>query len=463
MRKIHSLIRLVIFFAISQWFLMIYVHAQEQVSPYNARSYFEAQQNTIYMEILSKSSSGEVLSLEEEKFLREYTQYLESFYNSMSNEEKEKYHEFRVQWIEELEDLKNQEDSDVLEENRLGIKPGKKFLLSNGLYGFAYGIGGAYILNIQESWAIALPFISAGFSLAYPLMNPKKYEGIDYSTVMLTRHGKFIGILDGAALGFLMFGDPNDKDWTGRAIVATSMAGSIALGEVGFHIGKKKRFSEGKVATYKYYSLLVPYLAFSCLAAGNVDDPRVYGATILAAGTAGYFVGDRVYRKYKFTRGDMLAASSFGLMSTALGFGLTPVDERWHLLVPALTALGGTIASHAILKNTKFTSKQGWNINYASLAGVVLGFGVAVAIQPESHNLYMILPAATGMVGWAIIASNYKKRQSTATMSELENKKWANFSFNLAPQNYFINKQMKPSTDNPQGSALPMFSFKLKL
>ena len=249
----------------------------------------------------------------------------------------------------------------------------------------------------------------------------------------------------------------------GRAIVATSIAGSVALGEVGFHVGKKKQLPEGKVATYKYYSLLVPYLAFSGLAAGNVDDPRVYGATILAAGAAGYFVGDRVYKKYKFTRGDMLAASSFGLMCTGLGFGLTPVDERWHLLVPALTALGGTVASHAILKITKFTSKQGWNINYASLAGVVLGFGIAVAIQPDSHNLYLILPAATGMIGWAIITSNYKKRQSTASTSAPENKRWANLSFNLTPQNYFINKQMKPSKSDPKRSALPMFSLKLKL
>jgi hypothetical protein len=463
MGQIHNLFRWVILITVTQWFLSKTIHAQEQVSPYNARAYFEAQQNITYVEILSKSNSGEILSREEEKFLREYTQYLESFYNSMSKEEKDKYLEFRTQWVEEFEDLQNQQDSDVLEENRLGIKPGKKFLLSNGLYGFAYGIGGAYILNIQESWAIALPFISAGFSLAYPLMNPKKYEGIDYSTVMLTRHGKFIGLLDGVALGFLLFGDPDNNDWAGRAIVATSMAGSIALGEVGFHIGKKKRFPEGKVATYKYYSLLVPYLAFSGLAAGNVDDPRIYGATILAAGAAGYFVGDRVYRKYKFTRGDMLAVSSFGLMSTALGFGLTPVNERWHLLVPALTALGGTITSHAILRNTKFTSKQGWNINYASLAGIVLGFGVAIAIQPESHNLYLILPAATGMLGWAIITSNYKKRQSPTSTSTSENKRWADLSFNLTPQNYFINKQIKPSANNPQRSALPMFSLKLKL
>jgi len=445
---------------------MIFVHincAQEQGSPYNARAYFEAEQNPTYVKLLGKSNSQDSLSQEEERFLNDYSNYLESFYQALSEDEKEKYQEFKTQWIEELVEKKSQEDSDVLEVNRRGIKPGRKFLLSNGLYGFAYGIGGAYVLNIQDSWGIALPFISAGISLAYPMLNPKKYEGIDYSTVMLTRHGKFIGLLDGTALGLLLFGDPDNTDWTGRAVVATTMAGSIALGEVGFHIGKKKRFPEGKVATYKYYSLLVPYLAFSGLAVGNVDNPRVYGGTVLAAGAAGYFVADRVYRKYKFTRGDMLAASSFGLLSTGLGFGLTPVHEHWHMLVPALTALGGTITSHAILSHSKFTSKQGWNINYASMVGVILGFGVAIAVQPESHNLYLILPATTGMLGWAIITSNYKSRQSKASASKLEKQRWSDISFNLTPQNYFINKQIKPTPKNPQGSALPMFSLKLKL
>jgi len=455
---------------LKQWILLLVVlhiftfghnYAQDQESPYNAKAYFEATQNPTYMQLLEKSIEQDSLTEEETKYLNDYKSFLGSYFDNLSETEKSRYNEFKVQWEDELEANRNQEDSDVLEVKRLGIKPGRKFVLSNGIYGFAYGLGGAYVLNIQDSWNIALPFISAGISMAIPLLNPKKYEGIDFSTVMLTRHGKFIGLLDGAALGFLLFGDPDQDEWRGRAIVASTIAGSIALGEVGFQIGKKRKFPEGKVATYKYYSILVPYLAFSGLVAGNVDNPRIYGATVLAAGAAGYFVADRVYKKYQFSRGDMLAASSFGLLSATLGFGLTPVDEPWHILIPAATALGGTVASHSILKNAKFSAKQGWNINYATIVGVVIGLGVSLAIQPDSHNLVFILPAATGMAGWAIFTSKYKKQQFTS--SSLEKKRWTDLSFNFTPQNYFINKQIKPITDNPRRSGLPLFSLKLRL
>ena len=457
----YNLIRWTVFLPITLWLLSGPIRAQEQVSPYNARTYFEAEQNTTYIILLYKSESGETLSYEEEKFLSDYSNYLAAFYKAMSDEEKSRYLRFKTQWKEEMIEKQNQEDSDVLVTNRLGINPGKKFLLSNGIYGFVYGLGALYVFNIQESWSIAVPFLSAGISLAYPLMNSKKFEGIDYSTVMMARHGKFIGLLDGTALGLLMFGDPDSNDWAGRAIIATTIAGSITLGELGFHLGKKKKMPEGKVATYKYYSLLVPYLAFSGLVVGNVDYPRVYGGTILAAGAASYFVADRIYNKYMFTRGDMLAASSFGLLSTAIGFGLTPVDERWHMLVPAATALCGTYASHIILRNSKFTSKQGWNINYGTFAGTILGLGVILAIQPESHHLPVILPAVTGMAGWALLVSKYKKQQLKAAISERQ--KWVDLSFHLTPQNYFINKQIKPDFNNPHKSGLPLFSLKMQL
>jgi phage shock protein PspC (stress-responsive transcriptional regulator) len=131
------------------------------------------------------------------------------------------------------------------------------------------------------------------------------------------------------------------------------------------------------------------------------------------------------------------------------------------MLVPAITALGGTVASHSILKNTKFTSRQGWNINYATIAGVVIGLGVSLAIQPDSHNIYFIVPVATGMAGWAILVSKYKKQQFAD--SSHDKKRWTDLSFSFTPQNYFINKQIRPSEDNPRRSGLPLFSLKLRL
>lgn len=454
-------LKLFIFFFIGFSFITLPSFTQDTVLPYTAEAYFYEEQHSGYQAVLGKIKREETLSKNEIKFYKDYNAYLIIYLNNLSDEEKIRYEEYKVQWEDELTDKKEEQDSDVLETTRLGIKPGRKYLLSNGIYGFGYGLAGAFILDVDESWAIALPFLSAGIAMAYPFLNPKKYEGITYSTVMLSRHGKFIGILDGAALGFLLFGDPDDNDWAGKAIMATTVAGSIAMGEIGFQYGKKHDLPEGKVATYKYYSILGPWLAFAGLVAANVDDPRIYGGAILGAGALSYVYANHVYNKYKFSRGDRLAASSFGLLSTALGFGLTPIDDPKQLLVPAATSLVGTLSANKILKNAKFTSKQGWNINYATGIGTLIGLGAAIIINPESHYVMLILPAATGLVGWGILTNKYKKQIYTADRKK--KKRWSSLSVNLTPQNYFLNKQIRPSIENPRQSGLPMFSLQLNL
>ena len=438
-------------------------YSQEAESLYTAEAYFNEEHHTGYQTILGKIKREEELSNSEKKFYKDYNAYLVIYFNNLSDEEKIRYEEYKVQWLEERIEKQSEEDSDVLETTRLGIKPGRKFMLSNGLYGLAYGLGAVYVLNVEDSWGIALPFLGAGISMTYPLMNPKKYEGITYSTVMLSRHGKFIGLLDGAALGFLLFGDPNENDWAGRAIVASTIIGSITLGEVGFQYGKKHDLPEGKVATYKYYGIFGPWLAFAGLVAANVEDPRVYGGTVLGANILSYFYANHIYNKYKFTRGDRLAASSFGLLSTGLGFGLAPFNDQWQILLPAITSMAGTLTANKILKNSKFTSKQGWNINYATGAATLIGLGAAVLINPEAEsvNTYIIVPAVAGLASWAILTNKYKKQAFTADTRKKD--KWASLSINLTPQNYFLNKQIKPSIENPRKSGLPMFSLHLSL
>ena len=433
-----------------------------QESPYNARAYYEAEQNVTYQSLLKKVEKQEALSREEFKYLEEYKSYLSNFYQNLSESEKKKYEKNKKKWAGESRKRSVKTDSTAFDVTPVGPNPEKKFYLNNGLYGLGYGITSIFMFELYGPGAVALPILSLGVSLAYPAINKQKYQGIDYSTIMMTRHGKFIGLLDGAALGFLLYGDIREDNWRGKAFTATIIASSIALGEVGFHVGKKKKFPEGKVATYKYYSLLIPFLTFSGLVAGNVEEPRVYGASVLAAGAASYWFAGKVYNKYKFTRGDMLATSSFGLLSTGLGFGLSPMEEPWHFVFPAITAIGGTYASHRIFRNAKFSRKQGLNTNYATMAGSAIGFIVALFIPSESHHVYLLLPVATGTAVWAGFVSKYKKEQSWT--SRKSDKKWADMSFSFTPQNYFINKRMvKPGISESQKMGLPMFSLKLKL
>ncbi len=441
---------------------------QGQESPYNARAYFEAEHNSTYLSLVKKVEKDEALTREEFKYLEEYESYLSNFYQNLSDSEKEKYRKNKVKWAGEPKKKSVSKDTTSFDITPVGSNPERKFYLNNGLYGLGYGITSIFLFQLDGAGAAALPILSLGVSLAYPAINKKKYQGIDFSTIMMTRHGKFIGLLDGAALGFLLYGDIGEDPWKGKAFAATMIASSIALGEVGFHVGKKKEFPEGKVAAFKYYSLLIPFLTFSGLVAGNVEEPRVYGASVLAAGAASYWFAGKVYDKYKFTRGDMLATSSFGLLTTGLGFGISPMEEPWHFIFPAITAIGGTYAGHRIFKNTKFNRKQGLNTNYATMAGSAIGFLVALFIPSDSHHVYLLLPVATGTAVWAGFVAKYKKEQSWT--SRKNSKKWADMSFSFTPQNYFINKRLgnpgnggDNSIELPQNMGLPMFSLKLKL
>ncbi len=442
---------------------------QCQESPYNARAYFEAEHNKTYLALVEKIEKNEVLTKEEFQYLEEYESYLLNFYQNLSESEKNKYQKNRLKWSGVEEKKPAGKDTVAFDITPVGSNPEHKFYLNNGLYGLGYGITSIFLIQPDVAGvAVTLPILSLGISLAYPAINKKKYQGIDYSTIMMTRHGKFIGLLDGAALGFLLYGDIGEDPWKGKAFAVTMMASSIALGEVGFHVGKKKGFPEGKVATFKYYSLLIPFLTFSGLVAGNVEEPRVYGASVLAAGAASYWFAGKVYNKYKFTRGDMLANSSFGLLATGLGFGISPMEDPWHFIFPAVTAIGGTYAGHRIFRNTRFSRKQGLNTNYATLAGSTIGFLIALFIPTDSHHLYLLLPTATGTAVWAGFVAKYKKEQSLS--SRKSSKKWADMSFSFTPQNYFINKRLgnpgnggNKSMELPYNMGLPMFSLKLKL
>ena len=203
-------------------------------------------------------------------------------------------------------------------------------------------------------------------------------------------------------------------------------------------------------------------IAISCPSIALPQQTNELDFPVLAAGAASYWYAGKVYNKYQFTRGDMLATSSFGLLATGFGFGISPMKEPWHFIFPAVTAIGGTYTAHRIFKNTKFSSKQGLNTNYASLVGTTVGFLVALFIPTDTHHWVLLLPVATGTAAWAGYAAKYKKQQFRS--SAKDQKKWTDMSFSFTPQNYFINKQLgKSASGNGLKTGLPLFSFKLKL
>jgi len=293
-----------------------------------------------------------------------------------------------------------------------------------------------------------------------PVINPSKYENMTYNSVMLNRHGKFFGLIDGALLGVTLFGAESEN--AGKGVLVLSIAGSIALGEIGFQLGKKVDWTQGRIAGYTHFAAVTPLVTAGIYASFiNVDDTfneRVFSGLILASGAAGYLLGNKLWKKYNYTRGDMLTTSSFSLLSALLGFGLVGEietgDGQKEILIPTILFLGGSIGSHSILSGRNLSARNGWRVNYVAGAGALVGLGTALAIQSENVSTYLLLPAVGGFIGWGAMLSSVSKN------SRLDESIRNSFSYDLSPENYIYNQSKERTYFSPDRPGAPVVSLR---
>ena len=433
--------------------------AQEIAEPYTARAYWLEEKNATYVNILDKKENGLTLTEAQAQWLDEYTRYLQNYYSKLPEAEKSRYLQLKTQWDAEYYSEKEATESDILEESAKGVKPGKKYSLYNGFYGFIYGMSAAIIISeeIQEEPAgvYALPFLTSGFSMLWPLMNKPRYANLPYSSVMLARHGKAVGLLHGASLGLAIFGDQPSSS---AEIIAPMVIGSIGLGELGFQLGKKKNWSEGQIATYQYYGVLGPLVTSLGMISAGVEQGRPFGIAIPVSGIAGYWIGGQIFKKYHFTRGDMLAASSFSMYAASAGLGAIQLKEEIEMLAPLATLIAGTWINHALLRDKKLSVKQGWNINYASGAGAMIGVGISLLVLSETHNAYFLLSSAGGMIGW--LAGLSAQTRNPERNSGIMRDSWkSNLSLQFTPENYLLNKRGIVASGRKLYTDLPVFQL----
>jgi len=437
--------------------LVLVSYGQEEVVPFTGRAYWLELQDPNYRSIILKQREGIQLTPEENKYLNFYDNRLEDYYNQLSDKEKTIFRNFKSQWDEEDELSKNEDPNDVLETNARGVLPGKKYRLYNGIYGFIYGAALIPILGLEENaLGYSLPLLLAGGSLLLPVINPKKYEDLSFSSVLLSRQGKFYGLIDGAALGLLAFG--SDSEESAKGVLSFAIAASIAMGEIGLQLGKKKDWSDGKISGYGHYSTVSLLFGTGLYASFAGDfNARSFGATLLASHAAGYYLSNKLYKKYNYTRGDILASGSFTFFSTILGLGLVEQvvsnDNQKYILLPTLSLLAGSILSHSLTRNKNLTPAEGWKVSYAAGAGSLLGLGAALLISPEEPTLYLLLPATGGLIGWGAMLKSVSRSKSARGNGN------ATLSYSFQPENYFLNKQTPFELLSPDDPARAVVSL----
>lgn len=450
--KIAGKIKLLFFIAI----IFTFHFSSNAQELYSARGYWEELNKETYKKILDKKQRDIPVSADEEAYFEDYKTYLANYYNRMSDEEKSEYSQMKDQW-----DADSSSDQIPVQDFNLRARD----RVVNGIYGLYYGASIVAITETESGGVIAgVPLIMAGLWQLGPVINPKKYEDISLATVRAGNSGKLLGLVYGGSLGLAIGGDSDDSfKW----ILGLSTVGSIALGEIAFQTQKKKQLSTGHVDMMRHYGFLGPSVAG--LGYLSIDQNlNVLGASLLAGGIAGVLIGNNVAKKYDYTSGDVDVVSSLSLICAGLGATIaveTIEDEtnRGFLLIPAATAIAGTIFGQRSVKGVHLTRRQGSTINLASTGAALIGLGVVALTSAESPGWYVGLASVSALIMHQALFSSYKKKNLENSLNlGINTQSRVKFSMKVTPENYFIHKQMseKLFIANPN-QTYPIVNFKL--
>lgn len=429
---------------------------------YSARGYWTEINKEAYQKILQKKRTGVTLTDNEIAYVTDYEVYLENYFQRMSEDEKLKYNQMKAQWDQELTRPAQPPDEYDFE-----LRPRDR--ITNGIYGAYYGASIAAIGEFNETAAIGVPLIIAGLWQLGPVLNPKKYEGITRGTIRAGNTGKFLGLGYGLALGLAIGGDSEN---TGKIALALSTVGSISLGEAAFQIQKEKQVSEGHIEMMRHYGVLGPAVAILGVAATNTDNANLAGASLVAGGITGLIIGNSVAKKYDYTVGDTDIISSLTWISTGIGFtGAAEViddDENLGLLlIPAATAIAGTVLGQRSVKGVYLTKKQGSTINLSSGGAALIGLGITALLETESPAVFIGVPSALALIMHQSLFHSYKMKNLESNLKlGRGNKKFLQFSMRVTPEGYLANKRMSDRiyfTNNFPKLAEPIVRLKLSL
>jgi hypothetical protein len=444
---------------------LIQLSAQE----YTAASYWNMEHDPLYTNLLERQTKGDTLSAEEQKILGDYKVKLSDYFNKLSDTEKSVYYRNRAQWTEnpnEIYKVKPPQQTDIYSGERSKYT---QYLVTNGFFGAFYGAAACAILGVEDEGVITgVTLLSAGASILVPVLSIKD-RYVSYNSLALSTHGKLAGALQGAALGVLLVGDNIEEEGGAKLTGGLAVLSSIALGRVGYSLGKNKPWSEGRAALYSYYGLLMPFEGFALDAAFQVEDPRIIGLTSLAFGAGGYLMANSIANRYDYTRGDITAIGTLATLNGLLGLSIFSDIEANSddfstglILIPAAGALGASLVGHLWLKDAKLSAQQGRNVALGTAGGSIIGLGLIALIGSDAAAPYYVTGYVTGMTTYAIMVSMYKKNNRSAFIGKDMKTGW---NFNVMPQNLFLNKRIASyALANPTRKIdfLPAFSATLK-
>lgn len=430
--------------------LLSFVHNASAQGLYTARGYWEEATKETYRSIKQKQSNREPLTDDERAYVDDFETYLRNYWLRLSDEEKNKYEQMKAAWDRELlGPVPSIAPSSTGEYDWRG-----RDRAINVLYGAYYGATLLALIEPESGAAAGIPLITGGLWVLGPFINPKKYENIDQSVIRASNTGKFLGLINGAALGLAIGGEGEDA-W--KIPLVLSSVGSIGMGEWGFQMQKKQRLSEGHIEMFRHYGILGPWLGFAASFGLGSENAHVYGVSVLAGSAAGLAIGHRQAQKYPYTKGDVDNISALTLSTTGLSLAVVAetLDEDASnalIFVPAAVSVLGTIWGQKSVKGVYLSNRQGSTIGFSALGAGVVGLGFAALFQTDSPGVFIGLPSAMALATQQILFSKFKRENQSRNLSFGADRDLPyRLSFDLTPENYLLNKRI-PATGYLHGT-----------
>lgn len=422
---------------------------------YTARGFWQETKKETYRKIADRKLKGDSLVATELTYLEDYEKYLASYYERLSDEEKRKYQQQKAQWDFELAaPSTNAKDFELRTRDRL----------INGVYGAYYGISIVVGTEASGPAAVGIIPLTAGLWQLGPVINKKKYQGINANTIRAGNSGRVLGLLNGAFLGLTLAGD---SDNSGNTALLFSTAGSIALGEIGFQTQKRKNFSEGHIEMMRHYGFLGPFTAGMIIASSETSDNHAIGAGLLGGGIVGLVIGHNVAKKYDYSQGDADVISALSIVSAGFGFAfaaefLEANENLGIFILPAVSAIAGTMLGQKSVKGIHFTKSQGNMISFATGGAALVGLGLMVVLEAESGLLAIGVPSLFALIAHQAMFSSYKKENLAQLKLGQSANKRLQLSMNVAPENYFTNKRAGEKIVQTGHLSNPIVKLRLK-
>jgi len=238
----------------------------------------------------------------------------------------------------------------------------------------------------------------------FTLMAASRNLAVTRAQNHLATDGAYRGAFMARGLAFALDVDEDGQDaWAASALLG-GIVGSIA----GFRLSRGYTDSEARAATFGSTTLAATTVgllgAFGAFESDQNTDRAAIGATV-AAGLLGYPLGVRYPRgaSYRVTAGDVMTLLPAGLVGA--GLAAIPVANSDGRAVSALVTAGyltGVLVGDRVLaKRYDFTESEGRLTQLGTLAGALMGLGVAVT-GDASEKTVIGLVSVGGFAGMAL-------------------------------------------------------------